>query len=87
MLGFGSKYIKFWRWFEAHEEEILHLERNQEKVFDKLAAELGRAAEEFGLRERVPSPRRTRADALARSSAEGTVWESPARQSNVLSNF
>jgi hypothetical protein len=55
MLGFGSKYTKFWRWFQAHEEEILHFERNQEKVFDKLGAELRRAAEELGLRERVPA--------------------------------
>jgi len=42
MLGFGSKYRDFWKWFEAHEDEIFHFEREQEKVFDKLASRLRR---------------------------------------------
>jgi hypothetical protein len=42
MLGFGSKYDEFWKWFEAHENEIFHFERKREKVFDKLASRLHR---------------------------------------------
>jgi hypothetical protein len=42
MCTLGSKYNKFWKWFEAHEEEIFHFERKQEKVFDKLASRLRR---------------------------------------------
>jgi hypothetical protein len=42
MLGLGSKYNRFWEWFETHEDEIFHFERKQEKVFDKLASRLRR---------------------------------------------
>jgi hypothetical protein len=42
MLGFGSKHDEFWKWFEAHENEIFHFERKREKVFDKLASRLRR---------------------------------------------
>lgn len=40
MLTFGSKYKKFWKWFEAHEHEIFNFEADQERVFDKLADHL-----------------------------------------------
>jgi hypothetical protein len=40
MASFGSKYNEFWKWFEAHEHEIFHFERKQEKVFNKLASRL-----------------------------------------------
>jgi len=42
MLSFGSKYDEFWKWFEAHEDEMFHFERKQEKVFDKLASRFRR---------------------------------------------
>jgi hypothetical protein len=42
MFGLGSKYLKFWKWFRSRETEIFHFENDQEKVFDKLAAELRR---------------------------------------------
>lgn len=42
MVSLDTKYSKFWEWFEAHEDEIFHFERKREKVFDKLAARLGR---------------------------------------------
>ena len=42
MLHFSSKYQKFWKWFQEHEDEIFHFEANQERVFDKLASRLNR---------------------------------------------
>ena len=42
MFSHSSKYNKFWKWFEAHEDEIFHFERKQEKIFDKLASRLRR---------------------------------------------
>ncbi len=42
MLGFGSKYAKFWRWFRAHEDELFRFETNRERVFDALAVQLRR---------------------------------------------
>ena len=42
MIGLGSKYNEFWKWFEAHEDEIFHFERKREKIFDKLASRLCR---------------------------------------------
>ena len=42
MPGLEAKYSAFWEWFEAHEEEIFHFERKQQKVFDKLARRLRR---------------------------------------------
>ncbi|MCU1272347.1 MAG: hypothetical protein JWN74_3641 [Acidobacteriaceae bacterium] len=42
MLKFTSKYGKFWKWFQAHEDEIFHFDANREKVFDKLASHLHR---------------------------------------------
>jgi hypothetical protein len=53
MLGFGTP--SFGDGFRRMRRRFFIVERNQEKVFDKLAAELGRAAEELGLRERVPA--------------------------------
>jgi hypothetical protein len=40
MLGFRSKYSKFWNWFQRHEDELFRFEEDQESVFDKLAAQL-----------------------------------------------
>jgi hypothetical protein len=34
--------LNFWAWFQAHEEEVFNFERNQEAVFDKLAAQMRR---------------------------------------------
>jgi hypothetical protein len=31
---------KFWKWFERNEEELLHFEVDQERIFDRLASEL-----------------------------------------------
>ena len=42
MLNFASKYQKFWKWFNAHEDEVFNFEADQERVFDKLAAQLQR---------------------------------------------
>jgi len=42
MLKFASKYRRFWKWFQAHEDEIFHFDAEREKVFDKLAAQLRR---------------------------------------------
>ncbi|HKW17474.1 MAG TPA: hypothetical protein VJO35_08210 [Terriglobales bacterium] len=42
MLTFGSKYKKFWDWFQAHEDEIFQFEADQERVFDKLGGRLHR---------------------------------------------
>jgi hypothetical protein len=42
MFGFGSRYERFWKWFESHEEEIFCFERNREALFDKLASRLQR---------------------------------------------
>jgi hypothetical protein len=42
MLQFTSKYIKFWKWFRAHEDEIFYFDADREKVFDRLAARMGR---------------------------------------------
>jgi hypothetical protein len=30
----------FWKWFVRHEDDLLHFERNQETIFDALAAAL-----------------------------------------------
>ncbi|HSY93541.1 MAG TPA: hypothetical protein VK812_19435 [Candidatus Binatus sp.] len=42
MFGFGSKYAKFWKWFQAHDDDVFHFERNRQKVFEELAAQLRR---------------------------------------------
>jgi hypothetical protein len=42
MVNLDTKYSKFWKWFVAHEDEVFHFERKQEKVFDKLSSRLGR---------------------------------------------
>jgi hypothetical protein len=42
MLRFPSKYEKFWKWFQSHEDEIFHFDADREKVFDKLATRLHR---------------------------------------------
>lgn len=39
---FSSKYTKFWKWFQTHEDEIFHFESNQDEVFDKLTRRLQR---------------------------------------------
>ena len=45
----------FWNWFIQHEDELLNFETDQERVFDKLAAQLGKIDShvcfEFGPRE------------------------------------
>jgi hypothetical protein len=40
MLGFRSKYSKFWNWFQRHEDELFRFEEDQESIFDKLAAQI-----------------------------------------------
>jgi hypothetical protein len=40
MLGLGSKYQKFWSWFEAHEDDVFYFDRDREKIFDSLARQL-----------------------------------------------
>ncbi|MGA8869370.1 MAG: hypothetical protein WB510_20510 [Candidatus Sulfotelmatobacter sp.] len=47
MFGYGSKYGKFWEWFEAHEDEIFHFDKDQERVFDTLAAKIRRVHAEL----------------------------------------
>jgi hypothetical protein len=42
MLAFGSKYQKFWKWFQMYEDEIVCFEADRERVFDKLANRLRR---------------------------------------------
>src|SRR5579864_4844485 len=42
MFGYRSKYSGFWKWFEAHEDEIFHFDKDRDKVFDNLAAQLRR---------------------------------------------
>jgi hypothetical protein len=42
MLSFASKYQKFWKCFNANEDEVFNFEADQERVFDKLAAQLQR---------------------------------------------
>jgi hypothetical protein len=42
MLSFASKYQRFWKWFNKHEDEVFNFEADQEGVFDKLAAQLRR---------------------------------------------
>ncbi|MEO7456225.1 MAG: hypothetical protein ABIY52_08180 [Gemmatimonadaceae bacterium] len=32
--------LTFWQWFQVHDEELFHLERDMERVFDELAAAL-----------------------------------------------
>jgi hypothetical protein len=47
MLGFSSKYEKFWKWFQKHEDKIFHFDRNQGSVFKELASQLGRVHSEL----------------------------------------
>jgi hypothetical protein len=42
ILKFMSKYEKFWKWFQAHEDKIFHFEADRERIFDSLAAHLSR---------------------------------------------
>jgi|SRR5271166_1437387 len=42
MPGFGSKYARFWTWFQEHEGEIFRFEENRESVFGALVAQLRR---------------------------------------------
>lgn len=35
-----STEIAFWTWFQSHEDELFHFERDQEAIFDRLAAAL-----------------------------------------------
>lgn len=37
----------FWDWFQEHEEELLHFERDQEAIFDRLARALGEVDEDL----------------------------------------
>ncbi len=51
-----SPYEEFWNWFTDHEAVLFDLEKNQERIFDKLIAALRRVhqdlAFEFGPKER-----------------------------------
>jgi hypothetical protein len=38
---------KFWKWFEQNQEELLHFEVDQERIFDRLAAQLQKVDREL----------------------------------------
>jgi len=38
----NEPYNRFWLWFVQHEPELLNFESDQERIFDKLAAQLGK---------------------------------------------
>jgi hypothetical protein len=42
MLGLGSKYRKFWNWFESHEDDVFHFDSDRERTFDLLARQLNK---------------------------------------------
>jgi hypothetical protein len=42
-----TKEQAFWKWFEKNQDDLYHFEKNQEAVFDRLSAAMGKVHEEL----------------------------------------